>query len=159
MIKHLWVLKGNNHLWKKETFFFGQLSHCHLEVLYLLGLCCQWCLWLWCPWYGWVALKCKGLDFGQQVVYKACMEFLHPSQLEISFCLFRHQLVIWYFEKLHTAMILHDHNLFKGCSYNVWCGIGSSLHYRFLEVWTSVVLFGFPWSMWPLWTTICLKNQ
>lgn len=108
----------------------------------------------------WVGgFEMQGLDFGQQVVYKACMEFLHPSQLEISFCLFRHQLVIWYFEKLHTAMILHDHNLFKGCSYNVWCGIGSSLHYRFLEVWTSVVLFGFPWSMWPLWTTICLKNQ
>ncbi len=118
-----------------------------LRCCYLLGLCCQWCLWLWCPWYGWVALKQEGLFLGQQVVYKAGMEFLHPSQLEIFCCLFKHQLVIWYFEKLHTAMILHDHNLFKGCSYNVWCGVGSSLHYRFLEVWTFLVLFGFPWSM------------
>jgi len=43
----------------------------------------------------WVGgFEMQGLDFGQQVVYKACMEFLHPSQLEISFCLFRHQLVI-----------------------------------------------------------------
>ncbi len=54
-----------------------------------------------------------GLDLGQQVVYKAGMEFLHPSQLEIFFWLFKHQLVIWYFEKLLTAMILHDHNLLK----------------------------------------------
>jgi hypothetical protein len=35
-----------------------------------------------------------GLDLGQQVVYKAGMEFLHPSQLEIFFWLFKHQLVI-----------------------------------------------------------------
>jgi hypothetical protein len=33
MIKHLWALKGNNHLRKKEVFICGQLSPCLLEVL------------------------------------------------------------------------------------------------------------------------------